>query len=138
MKAYLINPFKRTITEVEHTGGINSIYSLIDCTIFDAVGFSPNGDTVFVDDEGLYASQRALFTISGYPQPLVNKGLVLGCNENGDTTEPKTTMEWLEANVTFPNYAKIPAGGITTFDSDGKPHFESFGDGFEVMSTHDD
>jgi len=136
MKAYLIDPFKREITEVDHAGGIDSIYKLIEARMFDAVRFNDD-DCVFVDDEGLYAERRALFTIHGYPQPLVNKGLVLGTDNHGESISPSVSLDWLKANVTFLDFARIPAGGITTFDENDTPHFESFGADFVVKSERD-
>ena len=55
MKAYLIDPEKEEVTEVEYSGDYKDIYKLIDCSTFDIVGITPEGDCIYIDDDGLYA-----------------------------------------------------------------------------------
>ena len=86
MKAFLIDPFKREITEVEHNGDYTQIYELIECRTFDAV-YLDDGDCIFVDDEGLFAAKRAMFKV-GHSN-LANKGLVLGSDKEGETVAAK-------------------------------------------------
>ena len=43
MKAYLINPKKQEVTEVDYSGDYKDIYRLIDCSTFDIVGITPEG-----------------------------------------------------------------------------------------------
>lgn len=102
MKAFLIDPFAREITEVEHdASGIDGIYELIDAPIFATATFNEFGDTIFVDDEGLFREDQAFFRHDGYPQPLAGKGLVLGCDDEGETVAPSTTLEALRNDVSF-------------------------------------
>ncbi len=87
MKAYLIDPFKRDISVVEYTGNYKNIYEHIEAQTFDLVRINNAGDCIYVDDEGYYAEDKALFTIRGYKNPLVNKGLVLGTDEEGEPAQ---------------------------------------------------
>jgi hypothetical protein len=99
MKAYLIDPFAQTITEVEYSGDYKQIYSLIDADLFTACQINRFGDTVFVDDEGLFKQNREFFLINGYSQPLAGKGLVLGSNDDGESIEPSITIDQCRAFV---------------------------------------
>lgn len=100
MKAYLIDPFTQSVNEVDYSGQYQDIYSLIDCSCFTVADFNEFGDCVFVDDEGLISGKfQEFFMISGYPQPLAGKGLILGCNSEGDSVEPSITIEQARALV---------------------------------------
>lgn len=99
MKAYLIDPFTQTITEVEYNGDYRNIYTHIDAEIFTTAQFNDFGDTVFVDDEGLWKEEQEFFLVAGYPQPLAGKGLVLGCDDEGESVEPSITIDQLRASV---------------------------------------
>ena len=55
MRAILINPEDKTVTEVDYDGDYKSIYKLIGCSTFDVVRTSTSNDGIYIDDEGLYA-----------------------------------------------------------------------------------
>lgn len=104
MKSILIDPFTRTIKEVEYDGDFHQIYEFIHCDTFDCVRVNENGDAIFVDDEGLISGkEQAFFGWLGYPQPLAGRGIVLGSNltdgESADTTitleEARELVVWL-------------------------------------------
>ena len=100
MKAYLIDPFAQTITEVEYSGDYKQIYSLIDADLFTTATFNEHGDTVFVDDEGLINGKpQEFFLVRGYPTPLAGKGLILGTDEDGESVEPSITLDQCRALV---------------------------------------
>jgi hypothetical protein len=100
MQAYLIDPQARTIKPVEYGGGIDSIYKLIDADTFDLARFNEQGDGIFVDDEGLlHGPVYQFFGVRGYGQPLAGKGLVLGCDEEGNSVSPSVSLDWLKANT---------------------------------------
>lgn len=102
MKAFLIDPYARTVSEVAYNGDYHQIYEFIDCDTFDCARFDENGDGVFINDNGLIDnSPKAFFVVDGYPQPLTGKGLVLGCDDNGESTEPRVTLEELRQRVHF-------------------------------------
>lgn len=102
MKAFLINPTDKTITEVVFTGDYRNIYEHIDADAFTAVTLNQARDVVYVDDMGLYRNEQDFFMIEGYENPLPGKGLVLGTDDEGESTEPTyTNMEWLTGMVEF-------------------------------------
>lgn len=101
MRSILIDPFNKTVTEVEYSGNYQQIYDLIDCDTYDCARINRHGDAIFVDDEGLMReTPQAFFLHEDYPQPLAGKGLVLGCRmSDGETIEPTTTADEVRAKV---------------------------------------
>lgn len=103
MQAYFINPFSQNVTTVDYDGNYESISRLIDASrgYFDVVRLYDNQDAAFVDDEGLYVENQRFWIHRNYPQPLAGKALVLGCNDMGDSIEPKTSFEELVGDIRF-------------------------------------
>lgn len=105
MKAILIDPFEKTVTEVDHNGNYRQIYTLlshpehrVDC--FTVVQIE-NDDAIFVDDEGLLKDPKHFFVWRGYPQPLAGKGLILGTNDEGDSVDAVISVEDVKKRVSF-------------------------------------
>ena len=99
MKAFLIDAKERQIREIDYSGNWEGIHTLIGCDTFDVATFSADGDGVYIDDEGLLTSPEHFFLIDGYPTPLAGNGLVLGCDEYGNSISPKITLEELALSV---------------------------------------
>lgn len=106
MKAILINPYDQTVTEVDYSGDYKEIYTLIEADCFDCARIS-RMDGIFVDDEGLLHNPTHFFMHAEYPSPLAGKGLVVGCNEGGDSVDCKTTVEEVRAKVRFGNIFEL-------------------------------
>jgi len=128
MKAILINPEFHSITEVEYNGKLQDMYELIDCTLIDAVRINADGDTVYVDDEGLYNS-NFYWVYEDYPHPLAGKGLVLGTDMAGESISPVTeTIERLERSVRFVTLQTAIAMG-EEIDAKNRRYMEAHPDG---------
>lgn len=98
----LIDPFTRTVSEVQYNGEYKHIYELIQCDTYDAARINKHGDAIFVDDEGLFKEEQAFFWHEDYPQPLAGRGLLLGCRStDGETIAPSTTLEEVRSKVEF-------------------------------------
>lgn len=131
MQAYLIDPIAERVSVVDYDGDYNSIYKLIDCSMFDLVNITHDGDAIFVDDEGLFKRRQWFFEYlfpNGRSVTLAGRGLVLGVDHEGESVSPKIDLEELTSRITFKRDAVIPAGGITTYDDEGNTHCQSFGD----------
>ena len=101
MKAILINPEEKSITEVEHDDSINDIKELIQAELFDVVRINEVGDVLFVDDEGLYNADH-FFCLQGCDSPLAGRALLLGTDHEGRSVEPMLeSVETLEDKVSF-------------------------------------
>ena len=110
MNAILINPITKTITSVEHTGGLKSIYNLLDCRTVDVARFDNlHGDVIYIDDEGLYVND-CFFLVDGFPTPLAGLGLLVGINWEGDDITPTTTLDEIKRKVKF--LTKAQAVGV--------------------------
>jgi hypothetical protein len=95
-----------SVEEVQYSGDYKDVYTLTDCQTFTCLTFNEDEDTLFLDDEGLINGKEQAFfrlvdTPSGDTYPLVGKALVLGCNEEGESVEPKITLEGLRKQVQF-------------------------------------
>jgi len=101
MKAFLINPHKQTITELDYSGHWQDIASHIDAPLFTVVRVK-QGD-IFLDDEGLYSkgSDQMFFLHKDYPSPLAGYGLVLDTDEEGETIASTTSIEELSKDITW-------------------------------------
>lgn len=81
MKAVLIDPFKRDITDVEYDGEtLEALYKLIDCSTVTAVSLTFDDQVVslFLDDEGLFVRDQKFWSIFQYPEPLAGRAVILG------------------------------------------------------------
>lgn len=107
--AILIDPIAMTVTEVTWNGDYHHIYQLTDCETYDCARINKHGDGIFVDDEGLFKEEQAFFWHEDYPQPLAGKGLILGCDEQGESVAPHTTLAEVRAKVRFGT--PVPMGG---------------------------
>ncbi|MFN7323068.1 MAG: hypothetical protein ACK5SP_02225 [bacterium] len=113
MQAYLINPFAQTITQVEYTGNYQQIYDLIDAETFDVARINEHGDGIFIDDEGLIREKdQAFFKHKEYPQPLAGLGLVLGCDDEGESVAPFVTINELVRDISWVMPVRVNGGGI--------------------------
>jgi hypothetical protein len=89
MRTVLIDPVARSFTEVDYNGDYKSIYTHLECDLFDVV-YTDLGD-VYVDDEGLLKGP-----------PLAGRGLVFGpVDEDGNSTEATVSIDELEKKVRF-------------------------------------
>lgn len=103
MKAYLIDPLARSVTEVDYTGDFRQIYDFIHADTFATCRINEHDDTIFVDDEGLLKRQTVanFFCHENYPQPLAGRGLVLGCDDMGESTAPVASLEEIAEQISF-------------------------------------
>lgn len=111
MKAILIDPFTETISEVDYVGPYQQIYALlshetmpVDC--YTVVGLD-DGESIFVDDEGLLKDPTHFFIWKDYPQPLAGKGLILGCDDEGKTIGTELTLDYVKSKVIWANNIEL-------------------------------
>jgi len=118
MKAILIDVKNQEIKEVEHDNTLQNIYDLIDCRTFDLVMID-TVNNIFVDDEGIL-KDNLYFEYSGSDRvfQLAGNGLILGVDDEGDSTSPTLTVEDVEGKVRFlPEGFKVePYMEVTAWD----------------------
>jgi hypothetical protein len=117
MEAFLIDPFNKTVTRCVYNGTNDHIYELIGCDLFDIARIGDDGDGIFVDDEGLGKEGQKFFSCQEYPYPLAGKGLVLGCDMEGNSVTPKITLDELRATISWVEPLSVD-GDVIWIDSD--------------------
>ena len=100
-KAYHIDSVNRKITEVI-INNYTDIYPLLGdgVDIFDAVTVEKH-DIIFVDDCGLMRSPEHFFLYSSYGHLLAGNGVVMGSSPDGESIDPKMTIDELKQRVKF-------------------------------------
>jgi hypothetical protein len=86
-KALLLNAKENTITEVV-IKDYTDISRLIGCNYFTTVQVNAEGDTLYVDDEGLINGTDCGFLLEGYDGRLMGNAILLGTNRaTGDSKD---------------------------------------------------
>jgi hypothetical protein len=88
MKAFLIDPQEKTVSNIDIDDSLQAYYDVLECRTFDVVRINNEGDVIYVDDEGLF-TKSYFFTYNGYTSPLAGKGLVLGTDSEGASIPPR-------------------------------------------------
>lgn len=102
MRGILIDPFTKSVTEIETGGSIDEIYSLIDCELFTIVNLGDH-DCLFLDDEGLLVPKeyQEYWSIAGSNQPYAGRGLILGADADGYTIGAYAPIDKVRSLVSF-------------------------------------
>lgn len=92
IKAYKIDAYANRIDTLELSDDYREISRNIGCECFCIAKSLPNGDTLYVDDEGyINANVTRGFVFAG--QFFAGNGLVLGTNEHSGDSESVQTKE---------------------------------------------
>lgn len=110
MKAILIDPTKRTIEEIQIDGSLQSFYAALGCKYVDVACNLPNGDTIYVDDEGLFAPAPVdYFQISHGYQPYAGKAIIVNTDSEGNTRAVQSTLDDIKSDIVFIPYGTVQA-----------------------------
>lgn len=101
MRAILINPEKKEITEMQIGDDYKEIYKVIDCECFSAPVIYDNNDTLYCDDEGLFVPQKGGIIMTDWNYPILGKMLILGTDNDGNSTNAKSNIEFFTDNITW-------------------------------------
>lgn len=99
MHAIIIDPHARTIEAVDYSGDYHDALKIIDCDLICTLDLTREGDTLYLDDEGLFKQEQAFFSIEGYPNPLAGKALCVGSDGKGGDAPTNVTVELLRGGV---------------------------------------
>ena len=106
MRAILINPFLKTITEVDCSDDLNSMYRLLSAPpseevhTFNIACLFKNRDTVYVDEEGTFKTKLYGFSFKS-KSIFVGNGLILGANSRGESVDARSLLIEIQNEVTF-------------------------------------
>lgn len=97
MKAFLIDPVAKTITEAhDPKWDMDTMHKTIECRTYGAVRLG--GDVyLWVDDDGFLEDGRAVFRIAG--RPIAGRGLLLGVDVQGRNADCPVSRETIEKVV---------------------------------------
>lgn len=108
MKAILIDSENHLIREVEYEGDYRDIKRLlnidspVDARSIEGAGA---GETLWFDDEGLLKVEDGefhdYFVLNGVAAPIHGRGLILGANQDGESTSTSLSSVAVSANIEF-------------------------------------
>jgi len=100
----VINPFEEQVSVITYDyfdGDFDDYRKIIEARTLTFVRLYENGDGVYLDDEGLYADNQHFWMHANYPQPLVNIGVFVGTDNQGNTIPPPTSLTQFVKDVVF-------------------------------------
>jgi hypothetical protein len=103
MKAFLINPQLKEVTEVEINSSIEAIQDLIGFKTIDSDEIDSNFDQLFFDEECFIRQQDQVgrFKVDNLA-PIAGKGVIANSSDNGKIiSSPQVTLADLIKRVTF-------------------------------------
>ena len=101
MKAILINAKTKEVKEVEMGRDYKEIYTQLECELFTAGTYLDEADVIYVDDEGLINGTDNFFTFEGAHQPFAGNGLIMGTDDEGESTDCKVSFNEVKDRVKF-------------------------------------
>lgn len=110
MKAILIDSINKEVKEVEIGKGIDEMYKFLNCDCFTIASYLEKNDAIFVDDEGLMNGPDVFFTYEGSHQPFAGNGLIMGCDDMGESVDCKITLDEVKKKVNFYSHMEIMLG----------------------------
>lgn len=98
MRAIKIDVKHRTIYDITLDGSLESIYKHLECSLFECPVRFPNGDVLYVDEEGLYNETIGAFAIPDLSaQPFfLGHGLIIGDDGEGESVSAISRIEDLK------------------------------------------
>jgi hypothetical protein len=104
MKAIVIDPYKREITEVETDGSNASMYAHLQCDMFQIV-YLRKEDSLYVDEEFLINGSildLAWFSMPDFHQdPIGSRGIIFGTDQEGRNISPLMTLDEVRKAVVW-------------------------------------
>lgn len=105
MRALIICPFTRTVSDAALGSGLSAIYAALShgrhrVQYFDCVGLG-GGETLYLDDEGLLYPGLPLWKWSGASAQYAGRGLILGTNDEGDSEDSTLTVPEVVARLVW-------------------------------------
>jgi len=101
MRAILIDPFTRTVSDIDTDAGLDDLYRILDVELITVLRVGA-GHAMILDDEGLMKNkiEQGYFQLEGMDQPLAGRGLILA-DEYGENRPATLTLEQVEERVVW-------------------------------------
>lgn len=100
MIAYFIDSTNKTIAQVEYSG-LSDLQRMVEGSI-ELACYTRQGDTLFVNEEGLF-TKDSFFAIRGGYQPFAGNGVIVGreIGETAMTLVPQGTLAEVTSDVAW-------------------------------------
>lgn len=105
-KAIKINSDLQTLEYVTLGSDYKEIYPNISdkCTMFACPIIFDNEDTMYVDDDGMFQGYKYGFMMRDWAYPICGNALILGCDEDGESVDAKSSIEDFIGELVFVEY----------------------------------
>ena len=111
MRAIFIDSKNETVSEWDYDGNYKNIQKKIGCRVFTVVGDPDSPDDLFVDDEGLFSltPETKFFSLPWLAHPLCGNGVVLRCDDEGESIETTTELDVYRDAISFHDVNEVVA-----------------------------
>jgi hypothetical protein len=96
MKAILINPDTKEVTQVETTGQLKDIYRLLNCHMIEAPITYANRDVLYCNEEAWLEfnedAPQAGWMFNGFEYGILGKSMIIGMDDEGNEADHKTNI----------------------------------------------
>lgn len=102
MKAYLIDPERQCVEQVDYDGQLGTLYDLLRARVVEAHKITSK-DVVYVDEEARLTAKTdaACFLLLCRPIWLIGRGLVVSTDASGDDRDPRISLAELQNQLVF-------------------------------------
>lgn len=113
MRAILIDPFKREITEIDIDPSLDNLYTTLGVDLITVVKWDKT-HALILDDEGLLKDKESMeyFWVAGSNQPFAGRALILG-DEYGDNRAATLELSAVQSLVRFVDKSKLNPDDFT-------------------------
>ena len=101
MRAIIINPEDRTITETEIDGSLKSLQHIVGGLIEAVYQGLDDNHHCYVNEEGLLNNPQFFFMFKDGHQPLAGYGVILSSTDDGGEAPCTLALDWVKECVTF-------------------------------------
>lgn len=107
MRAILIDPFTRSISEIDTDASLDEMYSILEVDLITVVRVNKD-HAMILDDEGLLQPKitQEYFHVQGSDQPFAGRAMILG-DDYGENRAATMTVPEVASLVTFLDKEKI-------------------------------
>jgi hypothetical protein len=101
MRAIIINPEDRTITETETDGSLKTLQQIVGGLIEPVYQGLDDNHHCYVNEEGLLDDPQYFFMFTDGHQPLAGHGVILSTTDDGGEAPCTLSLDWVKERVTF-------------------------------------
>jgi hypothetical protein len=101
MRAIVINPKDRTITETDIDGSLKTLQQIVGGMIEPVSQGLDDNHHCYVNEEGLVGDPQYFFMFGDGHQPLAGNGVILAETEDGEEAPCTLALDWVKERVTF-------------------------------------